>query len=75
MTVAMLKKILQSYPDKMPVVVDGYEEGYDSISITRMRIITIVSRAKHTSWEGEFTDATVKDEGAIQSLVIGRSSN
>jgi hypothetical protein len=51
-TVGELIKILQQYPEDMPVVVSGYENGYENF------YHPIVKKVKHRPenpyWDGQF---------------------
>ena len=57
MTVAELRKILGQYPDAMPVLVDGYEEGLDNpgkVEVFRTRRVN--PKPSRKWWSGEYAD-------------------
>jgi hypothetical protein len=65
-TVGELIKILQQYPDEMPVVVSGYENGYENFHQP------YVKKVKHlpenSYWDGQFQ----LDENGTEVLLLER---
>ena len=65
-TVGELTEILKEYPQDMPVIVSGYESGYENF------YHPIVQKVKHIPenmyWDGEFQI----DENGIDALVLAR---
>ncbi len=65
-TVGDLIKILQQYPEDMPVVVSGYESGYENL------YHPLVKKVKHFRdnpyWDGQFQI----DENGIEALLLER---
>jgi len=65
-TVGELIRILQQYPEDMPVVVSGYESGYDNF------YHPFVKKVKHQPenpyYEGEFQI----DESGAEALLLER---
>jgi len=47
MTVRQVIELLQQYPDDLPVVVQGYEEGYDPV--TDVGELTVAAK-QHREW-------------------------
>ena len=65
-TVGELTEILKEYPQDMPVIVSGYESGYENF------YHPIVQKVNHIPenmyWDGEFQI----DENGIDALVLAR---
>ncbi len=57
MTVGELIRLLQTYPQDMPVVVDGYEGGYDDLKKDLVVVRDIRLNASKLWWEGQHRDA------------------
>ena len=78
MTVAELIRILQTHPQDLRVVVDGYEDGYDDIVEPGIVMRPIRLDVGEKQWEGRHGDADDKrrDGGdAVDALVLHRASN
>lgn len=75
MKIADLIRILQTYPQDLRVVVDGYEDGYDDLNEDLMRVHEIrLDIGKHW-WEGRHNDIDVTpdtDGGVTNALVLHR---
>ena len=52
MTVKELMELLGKYPDDLRVVVNGYEDGYDDLSLERISVIKIQLDTQIHDWEG-----------------------
>ena len=52
MTIEELIRILQTYPQNLRVVVDGYEEGYDDLEQHLIAVKEIRLDAGEAGWEG-----------------------
>ena len=52
MTIEELIRILQTYPQNLRVVVDGYEEGYDDLEQHLIAVKEISLDAGEAWWEG-----------------------
>jgi hypothetical protein len=64
MTVTQLIEILRQYPPDLRVIVSGYEDGYNDISIFEEKEIAVDI---HTEWYyGQHTDS--KDEFSIEKI-------
>ncbi len=55
MTAAELIEHLRQYPAETPVLVQGYETGWDSIH--SMRLANVVPYCKANAWDGEYQEA------------------
>ena len=73
MTVKELIAALQNYSPDLRVIVLGYEEGYDDITLVKQ--IAIMPEEKPVWYKGRYDDApTVKVDQAEQAvLVYGRN--
>ena len=56
MTVKELAELLRKYPDDLQVVVNGYEDGYDDLSLERISAIKIQLDTQNHDWEGQHSD-------------------
>ena len=80
MTVGELAGLLRSYPPALRVVVDGYEEGYDDLSLDRTSLRRISLDTGTESWQGRHGDAGngvgIDSDVAwtIEALVFRRAS-
>lgn len=70
MTIAELIEHLNHYPADMPVLVQGYETGWDSIHALREAVVVPFKKAHE--WDGEFREAgEFKCPGKpVQALLI-----
>ena len=80
MTVKELAELLGKHPDDLRVVVNGYEEGYDDLSLERISIIKIQLDTQIHNWEGQHSDVydsekEISDDAEIvEALVFRRRS-
>ena len=65
MTIAQLIARLQKYDEAMPVLVDGYGDGYDEIGC---RVSSIRRVEREDWWSGRFEEHT----GGIEALILER---
>ena len=75
MTVEELVQVLQDYPADMPVVVDGYEEGYDDLEQDLISVKEIRLDVDNEWWEGRHRDSwDDRTEGTtvVDALVLPR---
>ena len=75
MKIADLIRILQTYPQDLRVVVDGYEDGYDDLDEDLMRVREIRLDIGQHWWEGQHNDIDVTpdtDGGVTNALVLHR---
>ena len=81
MTVGQLVQVLQSYPQDIRVVVNGYEEGYDDLSPEQISSVKIALNTGKHPWEGRHGDPRHPAEGTpcdtrvVEALVLCRVSN
>jgi len=72
MTVAELREILDQYPDAMPVMVDGYEDGLDDpgkVEVRRTRRVN--PKPSERWWSGEYDEQSCSDDSdRFDALVI-----
>ena len=80
MTVKELVELLGKYPDDLRVVVNGYEDGYDDLSLERISIIKIQLDTQIHDWEGQHSDfygsekEIADDAQIVEALVFRRRS-
>lgn len=67
MNIKELKTLLEQYPGDMPVVVAGYEGGYNDLSIIKSLNIT---RDQNKEWYYGQHDDPAKDDPAIKALFL-----
>ena len=75
MTVEELVQALQNYPGDMPVVVDGYEEGYDDLEQDLISVKEIRLNAGNEWWEGRHRDSwddRTEGSGIVKALLLRR---
>ena len=78
MTVKALVELLGKYPDDLRVVVNGYEDGYDDLSLERISVIKIQLDTGTHDWEGQHSDSydseteTTDDAEIVEALVFRR---
>ena len=65
-TVRELREILESYPDDMPVIVSGYENGYENFYHPIVQKVEHMPENKY--WDGEFQI----DEKGFDALILER---
>ena len=81
MTVGQLVQVLQSYPQDIRVVVNGYEEGYDDLSPEQISSVKIALNTGKHPWKGRHGDphdpaeGTPDDTRVVEALVLCRVSN
>ena len=81
MTVGQLVRVLESYPQDMRVVVDGYEGGYDDLSLGQVSLVRIALNTGKHEWEGKHGDPdgptgrAPDNTDTIEALVLRRVSN
>lgn len=71
MTAAELMERLRSLPPDLPVLVEGYETGWDVIHL--MREFGAESVPNANDWDGEFREASESGRsGRPADLLVGR---
>ena len=75
MTIKNLIDILSQQYDEgranMVVLVDGYEDGYDTLDEDNIHLQIVTQRAIKSAYSGEFSAAKPKERGTF-CLVLGR---
>ncbi len=59
---------LKSFPADAPVMVQGYEDGYDAVKVVREVSVTKNSTAE--DWNGEYEEASAGGKNSISAVVI-----
>ena len=78
MTVKELVELLRKYPGDLRIVVNGYEEGYDDLSLERISVIKIQLDTQIHDWEGQHSDfygsekEISDDTEIVEALVLRR---
>ena len=81
MTVKELIQILESYPNDLRVVVNGYEGGFDDIAPERISVTKIQLDVGTEDWEGQHEGPDLRRKEApstgdiVDALVFHRASN
>ena len=71
MNVEELVEQLQQLPGNLPVLIEGYETGWDGIH--ELRTAGVVPYRKAEAWDGEYHLATeFKQAGQPAVLLVGR---
>jgi hypothetical protein len=71
LTVGELMLLLAEHPVEMPVLVDGYEGGYDRPHVHRRRVCK--PEEYRPAWIGEYARALESDgDGPFDALVLSR---
>ncbi|MDE2687814.1 MAG: hypothetical protein OXI16_10020 [Chloroflexota bacterium] len=83
MTVHELIALLETYPDDLRVVVNGYEDGFDDLSRDSLKVVEITLNTGTESYVGEHgywfpeiqgRNGRPKDIEVAKALVLHRSS-
>ena len=77
MTIKALVELLRKYPDDLRVVVNGYEDGYDDLSLERISVIKIQLDTQIHDWEGQHSDfhgseTEITDDAQIVEALVFR---
>ena len=81
MTVQDLIRILRTYPADMPVVVNGYEDGFDDVSPEGIAVVKVQLNRGTKDWQGRHlepatqTEEMPADEDNVDALAFLRESN
>lgn len=70
MTAGELLACLREFPDDMPVLVEGYETGWDSIA--DIRAASVVRELDPDDWDGEYQLVERDQAGQAVALIVGR---
>ncbi|MBT3275732.1 MAG: hypothetical protein HN368_21450 [Spirochaetales bacterium] len=69
-TVKDLKQILTQYPDDLPVLISGYENGYENF-YTPEEVRKVLHCSENIYYDGEF-QITDSDEEGFTALLLDR---
>ena len=69
-TVGHLMEILKTLPPKLPVVVSGYENGYENFF--QPNVVKMIHEPENPYYEGEFQIAEDKDKNTFDAVVLQR---
>ena len=69
-TVAELIEELKKHPQDLPVLVSGYEDGFENIM--PLTIIKLNHKPESQYWIGEFQTAEEENEGDLEAVVLRR---
>lgn len=69
-TVAKLIEALQKFPQNTPVVVSGYESGYENIMPPKLA--KLQQQKESRCWDGEFQEAEQESEYVLDAVVLNR---
>jgi len=65
-TVGELMELLKSFPLDLPVIVSGYENGYENFNHPTVK--RVVHQPENKYWDGQFQ----LDDGGIDALILDR---
>lgn len=69
-TVAELIDALKQFPENLPVVVSGYESGFENI-VTPQKV-KLEHKPNNKYWDGEFQNAQHKSKEVIEAVILQR---
>ena len=69
-SVAELIEVLKKYPQDLPVLVSGYEGGFENIMPPTMEKLKY--KPENPNWDGEFQTAEEENEGDLEAVVLRR---
>ena len=72
MTVGELRELLETYPDDLRVVVNGYEQGYDDVSPGQISVCAWHSMSEWEDWEGRHEEPDLIGADAGKPATIRR---
>jgi len=70
-TVAKLIEALKEFPADMPVVVSGYESGYENMMPPKLAKLQQQKENKY--WDGEFQEVEQSIENTLDAVVLNRA--
>ena len=70
-TIRSLIETLKNFPPDMPVLTDGYEDGFEHINAPK--IIEVSHKPEKPYYSGEFQKKESSDTQTIKAVVIGRN--
>ena len=69
-TVGELIKILQQYPKHLPVVLSGYESGFENFYAPY--VADLIHKPENMYWDGEFQPVEGNDKNNFKALILKR---
>lgn len=72
MKVKDLIKILEIYSPDREVLVDGYEGGYDELSIVDQEVYDKQGEEKESWWDGRYDSSYEARDDTFKALIISR---
>ena len=69
-TVGKLIEALKEFPADTPVVVSGYESGYENMMLPKL--IQLEQQKENKYWDGEFQEVEQKDENTLNTVALSR---
>jgi hypothetical protein len=69
-TAGSLMEILKDFPADMPVVVSGYETGYENFY--QPQIMKLSFHPESDYWDGQFQIAEPDESDCFEAIVLGR---
>jgi len=69
-TVATLIEALKAFPADTPVVVSGYESGYENMMLPKL--IQLEQQKENKYWDGEFQEVEQKNENTLNAVALSR---
>nr|NQU91522.1 hypothetical protein [Bacteroidota bacterium] len=72
-TVAQLIEILKTFPDDMPILVSGYESGFDNFFYPAKKLL--VHQPENFWWDGQFQRAEAMESNGFEAVVLERAVN
>lgn len=69
-TVGELVAALKNFPQDLPILTSGYEEGFENIHLPEIK--TLRHEPENKYYEGEFEFADINDKDTFQAVVLQR---
>ncbi len=69
-TVAELIEKLKLFPDDLPVLVSGYEGGFENITLPKVERLKNYPEKKY--WDGEFQTIVNEDKDSFEAVILER---
>jgi hypothetical protein len=69
-TVKELIEILQTFPGELPVLVSGYETGYECFYSPY--VIDLVRHPDNMYWDGEYQQPGDGEAAELSAIILGR---
>lgn len=71
MTVAELIEYLQEFPGDLHVIVPGYEDGYDDVTLVRLELLLAETNDQQGGIFGKYSPALDEEPGSLAVLIAG----